>query len=122
MIPDDSIWSPTMNGIPDGQARFSPEAVARDYLRRLIANGKHKQAGNEARIHKLMKEAGEVQQVWNRLYHYSSKPDTWDHLAEELADVVICAYALAIAEGIDLEAAIQAKHTVLMRREKEDGR
>lgn len=35
--------------------------------------------------------------------------DTIAHLAEELADVVICADLIAMHEGIDLAAAIEAK-------------
>ncbi|WP_312139380.1 MazG-like family protein [Brevundimonas sp.] len=35
--------------------------------------------------------------------------ETVEHLGEELADVVICADLVAMAEGIDLDAAIQAK-------------
>jgi NTP pyrophosphatase (non-canonical NTP hydrolase) len=35
--------------------------------------------------------------------------DTLDHLAEELADVVICCDLIAMGAGIDLNAAVQAK-------------
>ena len=35
--------------------------------------------------------------------------DTVEHLAEELADVVICADLIAMSEGIDLNAAVAAK-------------
>lgn len=35
--------------------------------------------------------------------------DTVEHLAEELADVAICADLIAMAAGIDLEAAVVAK-------------
>lgn len=35
--------------------------------------------------------------------------DTWEHLAEELADVVICADLIAMDVGIDLDAAVRRK-------------
>lgn len=35
--------------------------------------------------------------------------DTLEHLAEELADVVICADLIAMAEGIDLDRAVRRK-------------
>jgi hypothetical protein len=37
-------------------------------------------------------------------------------VAEELADTVISAYAMALLLGVDLDAAIEAKHEVLMTR------
>ena len=35
--------------------------------------------------------------------------DTLEHLAQELADVIICVDLVALAEGIDLDAAVAAK-------------
>src|SRR5262249_39141729 len=116
-VTDDSIWSPTMNGLPDGDYRIMPHAVAADYLSRLRRAGQLKWATAQGRINKFSEEAGEVVKVWNRLHGFARSTDTPEHLAEELADTVICAYALALVEGIDLDEAIQKKHTVLMRRE-----
>ena len=42
---------------------------------------------------------------------------TLGELAEELADVVITAHAVALLRGIDLTRAIGAKHAVLMTRD-----
>jgi NTP pyrophosphatase (non-canonical NTP hydrolase) len=64
--------------------------------------------GNE-----LAGETGEVCNVIKKLERerqgWRGSRDTKDHLAEELADVVICADLIAIAAGIDLDAAVTAK-------------
>lgn len=64
--------------------------------------------GNE-----LAGETGEVCNVIKKLERerlgWRGSRDTKEHLAEELADVVICADLCAMAAGIDLEAAVEAK-------------
>lgn len=64
--------------------------------------------GNE-----LAGEVGEVCNVIKKLERerlgWRGSRDTVEHLAEELADVVICADLVAITAGIDLEAAVAAK-------------
>jgi NTP pyrophosphatase (non-canonical NTP hydrolase) len=42
--------------------------------------------------------------------------DTVEHLAEELADVVICADLIAMAAGIDLDAAVAAKFNATSKK------
>lgn len=64
--------------------------------------------GNE-----LAGETGEVCNVIKKLERerlgWRGSRDTVEHLAEELADVVICADLCAISAGIDLNAAVVAK-------------
>ena len=64
--------------------------------------------GNE-----LAGETGEVCNVIKKLERerlgWRGSRDTVEHLAEELADVVICADLAAISAGIDLDAAVIAK-------------
>lgn len=64
--------------------------------------------GNE-----LAGEVGEVCNVIKKLERerlgWRGSRDTVEHLAEELADVVICADLCALSAGIDLEAAVVAK-------------
>jgi NTP pyrophosphatase (non-canonical NTP hydrolase) len=64
--------------------------------------------GNE-----LAGETGEVCNVIKKLererHGWSGSRDTKEHLAQELADIVICADLVAIAAGIDLDAAVEAK-------------
>lgn len=64
--------------------------------------------GNE-----LAGETGEVCNVIKKLererFGWRGSRDTLSHLAEELADVVICADLIGIATGIDLEQAVIAK-------------
>jgi NTP pyrophosphatase (non-canonical NTP hydrolase) len=64
--------------------------------------------GNE-----LAGEVGEVCNVVKKLererHGWRGSRDTVAHLAEELADVVICADLVAMAAGIDLQAAVAAK-------------
>lgn len=58
-------------------------------------------------------EAGEVCNVIKKLERerigIAGSRDTIDHLAEELADAVICADLIAMAAGVDLDAAVEAK-------------
>lgn len=64
--------------------------------------------GNE-----LAGETGEACNVIKKLererHGWAGSRDTLDHLAEELADVVICADLCAITAGVDLQAAVIAK-------------
>lgn len=64
--------------------------------------------GNE-----LAGEAGEACNVIKKLDRerlgMPGSRDTAAHLAEELADVIICCDLIAMAEGIDLNAAVAAK-------------
>ncbi len=64
--------------------------------------------GNE-----LAGETGEVCNVIKKLERerlgWRGSRDTVEHLAEELADVVICADLCALSAGIDLDAAVVAK-------------
>lgn len=64
--------------------------------------------GNE-----LAGETGEVCNVIKKLerarHGWRGSRDTVEHLAEELADVIICADLVAIAAGIDLNAALSRK-------------
>ncbi|API59602.1 hypothetical protein BSL82_09985 [Tardibacter chloracetimidivorans] len=65
-------------------------------------------AGNE-----LAGEVGEACNVIKKLERerlgLRGSRDTLEHLAEELADVVICAYLVALQAGIDLDTAIPLK-------------
>jgi NTP pyrophosphatase (non-canonical NTP hydrolase) len=90
--------------------------AAHAYLER-VRRARPKQATLEARMFKLMEEAGEVQKAFNRLHGYARVFGSKAELADELADVVICAYALAEVEEIDLNAAIDTKHTTLVTRD-----
>lgn len=64
--------------------------------------------GNE-----LAGEVGEACNVIKKLYRerqgWVGSRATLNDLAEELADVVICADLIAMDEGIDLDAAVRAK-------------
>jgi NTP pyrophosphatase (non-canonical NTP hydrolase) len=64
--------------------------------------------GNE-----LAGEVGEACNVIKKLVRerlgITGSRDTIDHLAEELADVIICADLIAMGEGIDLSAAVTSK-------------
>jgi NTP pyrophosphatase (non-canonical NTP hydrolase) len=61
----------------------------------------------------LAGETGEACNVIKKLererHGWRGSRDTKEHLAQELADVVICANLAAIAAGIDLDAAVEAK-------------
>lgn len=80
------------------QAAWCPEQIPPDLSFR----------GNE-----LAGETGEVCNVIKKLERerlgWRGSRDTLSHLAEELADVVICADLVAIAAGIDLRTAVVMK-------------
>jgi hypothetical protein len=65
---------------------------------------------------KVGEEGGEVLGAWLALHNYHRHPGTVEQLAAELADVVICAFGVALAEGLDLPGAVAAKHHTLMTR------
>jgi NTP pyrophosphatase (non-canonical NTP hydrolase) len=95
---------------------FSKSEVAMDYLARL-ATERPECYGNPAYFPaKLAEEAGEAVKEGNKRIGFSRHLPDQAKEAEELADVVISAYAQAIMAGIDLDYAIQSKHTVLMSR------
>lgn len=64
--------------------------------------------GNE-----LAGEVGEACNVIKKLERerlgIAGSRDTKEHLAEELADVIICVDLIAAAEGIDMDAAVRSK-------------
>ena len=74
-------------------------------------------AGNQITLsyrgNELAGEVGEACNVIKKLERermgIAGSRDTLDHLAEELADVVICADLIAMDAGIDLDAAVRAK-------------
>jgi len=67
----------------------------------------------EYRGNELAGEVGEACNVIKKLARerlgIRGSRDTVDHLAEELADVIICADLIAMAEGIDLTRAVADK-------------
>lgn len=65
-------------------------------------------------------EAGEACNVIKKLERarlgLRGSTDTIEHLAEELADVVICADLIALSAGIDLDPAIRMKFNATSRK------
>jgi len=92
-----------------------PEAAALNWLRRLAEAGAA--LPEWWHVLKLAEEAGEVSRAWLRAEGRARQPGSEGELAEELADVVITAHAVALLRGIDLTRAIGAKHAVLMTRD-----
>lgn len=75
--------------------------------------GRDNQITLEYRGNEMAGEVGEACNVIKKLARermgIRGPRDTVEHLAEELADVVICADLIAMAAGIDLDAAVQNK-------------
>jgi NTP pyrophosphatase (non-canonical NTP hydrolase) len=97
-------------------AILANDQVARAYLARL----EHARDGLPPIWHFVLKvgeEASEAMTAWHRSTGLCRGRDNLGHVAEELADTVISAYALAQMLGLDLDGAIQAKHHVLMTRD-----
>ena len=82
-----------------------------------IARQKEWDAGNQISLsyrgNELAGEVGEACNVIKKLERerlgIAGSRDTKAHLAEELADVIICVDLIAAAEGIDMDAAVCAK-------------
>ena len=81
------------------------------------ARQKEWDAGNQITLsyrgNELAGEVGEACNVIKKLERerlgIAGSRDTKAHLAEELADVIICVDLIAMAEGIDMDAAVRAK-------------
>lgn len=96
-------------------ATCDPQTVAHNWLARLAAEAVP--LPEWWHVLKLSEETGEAVRAWFRVRGLARSPGTPGELAEELADVVITAYALAEHLGLDLPAAIGAKHAVLLTRD-----
>jgi NTP pyrophosphatase (non-canonical NTP hydrolase) len=96
-------------------AASDPETVAHNWLARLAAEAVP--LPEWWHVLKLSEETGEAVRAWFRVRGLAREPAPPAELAEELADVVITAYGLAELLGLDLPAAIGAKHAVLMTRD-----
>jgi hypothetical protein len=94
---------------------FSNVQIAKDWIRRLA--DERSDLPEWWFAGKVQEEAGESWRAYIRLVGFHRHVGTTAQYAEELADTVISAYAAAIKRGIDLDGAIQRKHTILMSRE-----
>lgn len=74
------------------------------------------------RTMKLAEESGEAVGAVLRYLNMTRRTGTHSEVAEELADVVICAMTLADALSIDLEGAVIDKSEKVMRRGWRDPR
>lgn len=109
---DGASWAP-----PEG---VTVDAATIDYLTLRTANEARQLAWDEDnqitlayRGNEFAGEAGEVCNVIKKLERermgIRGSRDTVEHLAEELADTVICADLIAMQAGIDLDAAVANK-------------
>lgn len=77
-------------------------------------------AGLSFQSNELAGETGEVCNVVKKLererFGMVGSTDTVEHLAEELADVIICADLIAMKMGIDLYAAVCQKFNATSRK------
>lgn len=74
------------------------------------------------RTMKLAEESGEAVGAVLRYLNMTRRTGTLADVAEELADVVVCAATLAEAMGIDLERAVIDKSEKVMKRGWRDPR
>lgn len=95
---------------------FTLREVSEDYLRGLSVQRPELFDDPSFYPAKLAEEAGEAVKEANKRLGFSRHEYDADLEAEELADVIICAYSQAISAGIDVESAIQRKHAKLMNR------
>jgi NTP pyrophosphatase (non-canonical NTP hydrolase) len=95
---------------------FTIEQISQDYLRGL--REERPELADDPAFYpaKLAEEAGEAVKEGNKRLGYSRHEYDPDLEAEELADVLICAWSQAISAGIDIQSALQRKHAKLMNR------
>ena len=108
--------------LPERHGRYTYEQIALDYLMRL--NAERGPMPDWYHLMKLWEEAGEVPKEylkWQGLHRHADETEgSGEKVQEELADTVITCFALAHLWGWDLDAAIQKKHAILMRRAMSD--
>lgn len=69
-------------------------------------------------IHALTDQAAGAARAWMAWAGWTRRAGSKTDLAGELAGTVVCAYAVAAKTGIDLDAAIAARHEALTPKEK----
>lgn len=69
-----------------------------------------------AQVLNVVGEAGEFGEAYRRYSGFARRIGNLAEVAAELADVVIASYVAADRVGLDLDAAIEAKHAVVMSR------
>lgn len=114
-LPDQSLatWGAASNERPAKPANDNHSALRAAN----IARQKEWDAGNQLTLsyrgNELAGEVGEACNVIKKLERerlgIAGSRDSKAHLAEELADVIICVDLIAMAEGIDMDAAVRAK-------------
>jgi NTP pyrophosphatase (non-canonical NTP hydrolase) len=100
---------------------FSNREVAEEYIECLRLQGPIRYSNPYFWSAKLAEEVGEAVKEANRRLGFSRAGYDPEHEAEELADVVISAYAQSIRAGIDLDKAIQRKHAYYTTRNLKGG-
>lgn len=97
----------------EGGAQLTLAALHQANIERQAAWCPDKQPSLSFRGNELAGETGEACNVIKKLererHGWPGSRDTLEHLAEELADVVICADLCAITAGVDLSGAIVSK-------------
>lgn len=58
-------------------------------------------------VNHMSSEMGEVSECINRLMGWKDKPETIEHLAEEISDVFVLGFKLANCYNIDMDEAMQ---------------
>lgn len=64
----------------------------------------------------LTSEVGEVAECINRLTGWKDKPETIEHLAEEICDIIVLCNKLASCFEIDIDEAMQLVQKKLVKR------
>lgn len=91
-----------------------------DMIRRALWDHFPREEEKVRQVIAIGEEAGEFQGAARRYMGMARRSDTFEHMAEELADVVITAYVTAEVFEIDLPREIEAKlHTIVTRGYRE---
>jgi NTP pyrophosphatase (non-canonical NTP hydrolase) len=92
--------------------------MAQELARKLRENGFD---SNDGQVLMLGEEVGEFTGAYRRWTGRARRSDTFQHVSEELADVIIGGYVVAEYLGIDLDGEIEKKRQVIFGRGWREG-
>lgn len=97
-------------------ADLMPYSIIVDTIRNTLGMDRSLQEEVDTQMLCLTEEVGEAIKAWRRLTGRARILDTYEHLAEELADVIIVTRVTFMMLGIDEKEAVQAKLRAIMER------
>jgi NTP pyrophosphatase (non-canonical NTP hydrolase) len=92
------------------------KAISAEIVKNLMANGFDTDQSDNRQVLTLAEEVGEFVGAYRRWSGQARRTDTFDHVTEELADVIITAYVTAHQLNINLDLAVHDKVQAIFTR------